>query len=1329
MAVVLLIKNLIILFITLHLCISRHCEGVVVYVTPTPPPNADCPHDMPCHTLQHFFNNESFLQQSDNLTMNFINGEHIGLCKKTAIKSTSFSVIGIDKEVTIMCSIVELVNATEICIENVTLDHCYISSPPQQSALVFHMLSVVAQNQTDLHIRHARNVSKNSIELYNCTFKNSTLSGMLHFNEFGSHNLWGVMNILSSTISLGRNTAITFNLNKFRYAAMYLNLSTVDIENAQMSFINNQRAILTYKSTLNIVQSNMTFENNAARNSGGGAWYIYNSTINVVQSTEMTFIKNKAIVGGAIYLKSSNLTFEHDTRVVFKHNSAELEKSLNWTMSLCTAFFHEVFYDDEKQKLEGLGGAIRIAYSTLTFGHNTTITFIDNSAPVHGGAIDAFYNSKIIVDRASSVTFVNNSATHIAGAVSLTNSTFSVSNNTMVAFIHSWSDEAAGALSAAQTSIINIENNANVTFTNNEANIAGAILLISSSQLNVVNGADVFFRNNQAISSGGAVYVIQSSITIRDSGSVEITNNSAKSAGGGIFFLSSQLLLKDKLNMTFVSNSAARGGGMVLSSSKMKFLSTHSPSVIFENNSATEFGGAIYVDPDRLQHLQEYINYINCTYAPCLYYNPSGVSSNNTRQSLYFHNNSANKGGSDVSGASLTLCNGNLVEIENNTGPSHISGRPTRVCKCTKHHQPKCHDISYIYIVEEVYPSESFTIPVVVVGGDWGTTIGTVFATFTHHTHSRLKPSSQYTQVINSTRCTNLSYNVYSDQSVQMLLSVDQNLARRHYLYCTNRENFKKDSCRYFSPLYINLTVLPCPPGFILQGDPPGCNCHSVLSDNGVKCSIEKGKTRRFSWMTAFWMNVTMNNTVYSENCPFGYCKEVKTVIEYDLDGQCAFNHFGRLCGSCKVNYSRAIGSSHCIHCRDSNGVALLVFFVAAGFLLVLFIGVLNLTVSEGLINGFIFYANIVWKYQTFLFPEKMHNKLFFLKTFIAWLNLDFGIEMCFIKDLNAYWKTWLRFVFPLYIWSIAGLMIALARYSIRVTNLLGNRAVPILATLFLLSYTKLLQITVDILHFSVLTVYQPEGNTTDTFLLVWSVDGALDFFKYPHILLVVTALLTLLFLWLPYTLLLLCIQWLRRISHLWIFKWTTRFNPFYDAYFAPLKPDHQYWFGVLLLARGVLFITFASNFAIPQDINLLLLLIIAGTLLFFMFWRRVYKSHSVMTFYGTFLLNLCLLSGFIIFAHTKRKVKHTVKATVVGLSTGIVFLQFCCVIFYRICFICHSYTSKRKVFNVQENDEQVRAILDISARLKGMPDPAEIQPLLVPDESDNNDMNITPTY
>lgn len=44
-------------------------------------------------------------------------------------------------------------------------------------------------------------------------------------------------------------------------------------------------------------------------------------------------------------------------------------------------------------------------------------------------------------------------------------------------------------------------------------------------------------------------------------------------------------------------------------------------------------------------------------------------------------------------------------------------------------------------------------------------------------------------------------------------------------------------------------------------------------------------------------------------------------------------------------------------------------------------------------------------------------GKAWFLKTFIAWLNLDFElIERCFVQGLTAYAKTWLHAVciFPL---------------------------------------------------------------------------------------------------------------------------------------------------------------------------------------------------------------------------------------------------------------------------------------------------------------------------
>ena len=110
------------------------------------------------------------------------------------------------------------------------------------------------------------------------------------------------------------------------------------------------------------------------------------------------------------------------------------------------------------------------------------------------------------------------------------------------------------------------------------------------------------------------------------------------------------------------------------------------------------------------------------------------------------------------------------------------------------------------------------------------------------------------------------------------------------------------------------------------------------------------------------------------------------------------------------------------------------------------------------------------------------YYELIFFKFFIAWLNLDFGIEMCFVNNLNAFWKSWLQFFFPLYLWSIAGLMIMLARYSTRLTAFFGNRAVPVLATIFLLSYMKLLRTAVEVLHFSILSAID-FGSSNDTTL------------------------------------------------------------------------------------------------------------------------------------------------------------------------------------------------------------------------------------------------------
>ena len=158
----------------------------------------------------------------------------------------------------------------------------------------------------------------------------------------------------------------------------------------------------------------------------------------------------------------------------------------------------------------------------------------------------------------------------------------------------------------------------------------------------------------------------------------------------------------------------------------------------------------------------------------------------------------------------------------------------------------------------------------------------------------------------------------------------------------------------------------------------------------------------------------------------------------------------------CKSNLSLAIGTSQCTNIY----LTLLLPFALAGLMLVLFLIICNLTVSMGTINGLIFYANIVRANHAFFFTTPTTSALKVFQqvhaVFIAWLNLDFGIETCFINSMDAYIRTWLQFAFPFYIWMIVGVIIYLSRCSTTIVKLVGSSAVSVLATLFLLSYRKL---------------------------------------------------------------------------------------------------------------------------------------------------------------------------------------------------------------------------------------------------------------------------------
>ena len=85
------------------------------------------------------------------------------------------------------------------------------------------------------------------------------------------------------------------------------------------------------------------------------------------------------------------------------------------------------------------------------------------------------------------------------------------------------------------------------------------------------------------------------------------------------------------------------------------------------------------------------------------------------------------------------------------------------------------------------------------------------------------------------------------------------------------------------------------------------------------------------------------------------------------------------------------------------------------------------------------------------------------LHVIISWINLDFGIEVCFYSGMNVYQKTWLLFVFPICIWFLVGGIIVVCCYSSTVMKLMSMRNIEVLATLFLLSYAKLVKTIVTV--------------------------------------------------------------------------------------------------------------------------------------------------------------------------------------------------------------------------------------------------------------------------
>ena len=845
--------------------------------------------------------------------------------------------------------------------------------------------------------------NRSNISIISSTFKNNRA------------NVGGVLFVQSSSITIEKSTFIENKIDE-RHSQQIL-----------PDYISIGGVIYQEKSL--IVLNNCNLSSNSARVGGilfalRGSFHTYNSSFssNIARYGGTVFAAfaevilcsqfndNKAEYGGVLRSFNSDVLIQQSQ---FEGNNASFG-------GVILSFISSININESRfshNKAVVAGSVVVAAATTITY--YGSIVNSENSAAEFG----VYYLSECNIVFLGNATFSNN---HGALLAIYSNITFSghvvFMNNTQPRTTTTVSFQDGGALSLFQSRAIF---DGESRFENNVAENGGAIHSVES-ELNVIG--TLILTNNKAKGDGGGLYIAQSELNCQPEGFLSISSNSAFHRGGGIQTISSTVRSISSLetNVLFFNNSAKKGGGIYLETNaklyvhKLAPINSGNKAVQFIGNSAN-YGGAIYVDDST--------NSAVCTVksSECFFrvvYNSYIIVAPNIA-TILFEQNDAYDAGESLFGGLLDRCivspfaklniyainaykldiNGvsYLSNVSSGINRSSISSLPTKLCQCVDN-KPACNYQQQNPIV--VKKGESFSVRLSAVDQIGHPVIATVQSILNFNESGLAE--GQLTRNINA-ECTDLTFNIISPHNDEVLS-----------LYASNGPCNDAE----LSTLYVKINFDPCycPIGFQafqLNADNCTCECHDRIKEymtcNPFTESLMK-KLPSNVWIS--FVNISNSSTGYLvfPNCPYGYCIAHQIPLNLNhlngVDEQCAFNRSGLLCGSCQPGLSLSLGSSRCVHCPSYWPVVFILITVAAilaGVIMVAVLLVLNMTVAVGTLNGLIFYVNIVEVNKSVLLPFEEQS---FITVFVSWLNLELGIDTCYIPGLDAYIKLWIQLGF-----------------------------------------------------------------------------------------------------------------------------------------------------------------------------------------------------------------------------------------------------------------------------------------------------------------------------